>query len=386
MDTRTGGREQGHESRHPIDLRPKRRHTEVEIIASEVYEFCVSLHVAFACSDDDFADFDVGRAWVVAARERCARHDPAAMETLGHFLGDERREALGGTLIPLASRCPEPRTVPRFLEWLATYPADQLIEVLLDQDGLESDWLETLAAALAAPQDEARTRKILTYFDRDQRPSVRAMLADPEATRRRLVAGLWGWYDAVFKQEIARIMPMVERERDALERLKRDRPREFMELAMHGVQWERTTASRIIFAPSYFSRPAVFYHYWDDVLTFCSPVDDSRLDEADQHHEPGAPDPDVLHFFEALGDRTRMRILRLLREKEMYLTELAEKLDLTKATTKFHMVKLRAAGLVTLHDRGRHTFYEARPDVARVARELLRGYLGAPHPPSPPIE
>jgi len=32
----------------------------------------------------------------------------------------------------------------------------------------------------------------------------------------------------------------------------------------------------------------------------------------------------------------------------MYLTELADRMDLTKATTKHHMVKLRDAGLVTL--------------------------------------
>lgn len=386
MDTRTGGRANGQsaEGRQPIDMRPKRRHTEVEIVASEVYEFWVSLRVAFASSDDDFTDFDVGRAWVDSARARCAAFDPAALEALGLLLGNERREALGGTLISLVARSPEPRTVPHFLEWLAAYPANQLVVLLLDQDGLNSDWLEMLAAALAAPQDEALLQKFLNCYDRDQRPSVRMLLTDPEAARRRLLQGLWGWYEAVFKQESPRIMPMVERECDALEQLKRDRPREFIDIAMHGVQWDRSVAARrIIFAPSYFSRPAVFYHYWDDVLTFCPPVDDSRLDPADRNREPGAPDPEVLRFFEALGDHTRLSILRLLGEKQMYLTELAAQLNLTKATTKFHMVKLRAAGLVTLHDRGRHTFYEVRPDIPRHAKELLRTYLGAPRMGSP---
>jgi DNA-binding transcriptional ArsR family regulator len=367
-------------------MRPRRRTAAVEIVASEVYEFCVSIRVAFASPDDDFTDFDVGPQWVAAARAKCAAHDAHALDALGLYLGNDRRAALGGTLLSLVARSPEPRTVARFLEWLASYPANQLVEMLLDQEGHGDEWHDTLAAALAAPDDEARLRAVLKDYDRDQHPTVRAVLRDPEATRRQVVAGLRGWYEAVFKQEIPRVMPMVERERDALERLRRERPRDFVDLAMHGVQWERPVAGRIIFAPSYFSRPAVFYHFWDDVLTFCPPVDDARLDATDQEHEPDAPDPEVLRFFEALGDRTRLRILRLLGERELYLTQLADRLDLTKATTKFHMVKLRAAGLVTLHDRGRHTFYETRADIARHARELLTSYLGMPRPPAAPAD
>jgi DNA-binding transcriptional ArsR family regulator len=92
--------------------------------------------------------------------------------------------------------------------------------------------------------------------------------------------------------------------------------------------------------------------------------------------DPRAPDEETLRFFLALGDPSRLRILRLLAERQMYLTELADRMDLTKATTKHHMVKLRDAGLVTLYDRDRMTFYELRPDIARHARQLLSNYLG----------
>lgn len=92
--------------------------------------------------------------------------------------------------------------------------------------------------------------------------------------------------------------------------------------------------------------------------------------------DPRAPNEETLRFFEALGDSTRLRILRLLAEREMYLTELSERLRLTKATTKHHMIRLRAAGLVTLYDRDRMTYYAIRPDVARHAAQLLNDYLG----------
>jgi ArsR family transcriptional regulator, virulence genes transcriptional regulator len=209
-------------------------------------------------------------------------------------------------------------------------------------------------------------------------PTVAAVVDDPEGARDELVAALRVWYEAVFAGEVSRVLPMLRREAAALEQRRADLPVElFVEEAMRGVEWQRPAGlRRIVFAPSYFARPAVFYHFWRGTLTFCAPVDDSRLEPAAVSIDPRAPGGDVLRFFEALGDPTRLRILRLLAEREMYLTELAERLKLTKATTKHHMVRLRAAGLVTLYDRERLTYYAIRPDVARHARELLEHYLG----------
>ncbi len=205
-----------------------------------------------------------------------------------------------------------------------------------------------------------------------------AVVDDLESTRADLLAALRTWHQAVFAAETSRIVPMLQREAAALERRRAELPVElFVEEAMRGVEWQRPAGlRRIVFAPSYFCRPAVFYHFWRGTLTFCAPVDDSRLEPMIATAEPDAPGADVLRFFEALGDATRLRILHLLAQREMYLTELAEQLKLTKATTKHHMVRLRAAGLVTLYDRDRLTYYALRPDVARHARQLLERYLG----------
>lgn len=144
---------------------------------------------------------------------------------------------------------------------------------------------------------------------------------------------------------------------------------------MRGVQWQRPAGlRRIVFAPSYFCRPAVFYHYWRDTLTFCVPVEHARLGTISVGGAD-VPNEETLRFFVALGDPTRLRILRLLADREMYLTELAEHLGLTKATTKHHMVRLRAAGLVTLYDRERLTYYALRRDTPRHAAYLLEAYL-----------
>jgi DNA-binding transcriptional ArsR family regulator len=142
------------------------------------------------------------------------------------------------------------------------------------------------------------------------------------------------------------------------------------------VQWQQPTGvRRYIFAPSVFCRPAVFMHFWRGALTFCTPIDLDSSYTGRPGDEMSAPDIETVRFFQALGDDTRLRILRLLAEREMYLTELSERLGLTKATTKHHMVRLRAAGLVTLYVRERLTYYSLKPDTPNRAAEALERYL-----------
>ena len=361
-----------------VDLR-RGRAPDVDIIACDTFDFLISLRVALAAPDTDFTGYDVGRQWMESARSRCAAHDTRALATVGHYLGDGRPTSLHATLISLVSRCPEPRDTPHFLDWLDAMPANELAEVLLDQDGLGADWSEVLSATLASPRNEETQARLLTRYVEELWPTVARIVDEPEAARAELVGALRVWYDAVYAREIERVLPMVRREAAALERRRAELPVElFIEEAMRGVLWQRPAGlRRIIFAPSYFARPAVFYHFWRGTLTFCPQVDDTRLEPVERSEMEGPSGIEVLRVFEALGDPTRLRILRLLSQREMYLTELAEQLGLTKATTKHHMVRLRAAGLVTLYDRERLTYYAIRPDVAAHADQVLRRYLGS---------
>jgi DNA-binding transcriptional ArsR family regulator len=364
-----------------VDLR-RGRILDVEILVSVTYDFLISLHVALASAEHDYADYDVGREWIESARKRCDEANPEALTLLGRYLGDGRSGSLHATLISLVWRCPEPREPLEFLAWLREFPSAKLTEVLLDQEGLGPDWAELLAATLeelaASTIGGAAYKRLLARYPEDMRPTVAAVLDDLEGTRDALLAALRVWYDAVFADEQERILPMLRQEADALERRRAEMPPDaFIEQSMRGVQWQSAAGlRRIVFSPSYFCRPAVLYHVWHGTLTFCAPLVHASPDA--RRGDPRAPDEETLRFFLALGDPSRLRILRLLAERQMYLTELADRMDLTKATTKHHMVKLRDAGLVTLYDRDRMTFYELRPDVARHARQLLSDYLGQP--------
>ncbi|MFI5272721.1 MAG: ArsR/SmtB family transcription factor [Ktedonobacterales bacterium] len=373
-----------HTAPHAVDLR-RARQPEVEIIAAAAYDLLLSLHVCVASPELDYTDYDVGREWIVAARAHCAERDAAALRLLDRAFGGAVPGALHATLIALVALSPAPRDTADFLAWLDAVPVEQVMEALLDQEGLGDDWRKLLLSALGRGRaaHEARARLVARYTQETQ-ATVSALLDDPDTARRDLVAALRVWDETVFAPERERVLPLLEREAAVLARQRAEMPSErFIRLAMRGVEWERPAGFRkLIFAPSYFCRPAVYYHFWHGTLTFCLPVEATILEELQPVSDPRAPGMEILRYFEALGDSTRLRILRLLAEREMYLTELAERLGLTKATTKHHMVRLRAAGFVTLYDRDRMTFYALRPGIARHAAQLINDYLRDTQTPS----
>jgi DNA-binding transcriptional ArsR family regulator len=361
-----------------VNLR-RGRAPDIEILAYATYDFLLSLHVSLSSPDFDYVDYDVGREWIEGALARCAARDAGALAVLGRYLGGSAPGSLHATLISLVWECPEPRTPAGFLDWLARLPAEHFAEALLDQAGLGADWPVLLAAALRPGDDAVAARaRLLDRYGADIRPTVAETLDDVCGTQMALVGALRVWYDAVFAAERERITPLLVREAEAMRARRAQLPPEaFIEEAMRGVQWQRPAdLRRIVFAPSYFCRPAVFYHFWNGTLSFCVPLEYASPEVEARRADPRAPDEETRKYFLALGDPTRLRILGLLAEREMYLTELAEHLRLTKATIKYHMVHLRDAGLVTLYDRERMTYYALRPELARHAAKLLQGYLG----------
>jgi DNA-binding transcriptional ArsR family regulator len=356
------------------------RAPDIVIANSTVYDFLLSLDVALSESESGAEWFDIGRAWVEKARAACEACAPGALQTLGQYLGDARPSSLRATLLSLASSREEHLSVQDFLNWLGTaINLGDLTETLLDQDGLGSEWPALLRAAqdeLGATPERApgvATQRLLDLYPREARATALRVLCEPGAARDELVTALRVWYESVFAVEEVYVAPLLTREAEAMKLRRADTPPQvFIEREMRGVQWQSPSGlRRIVFAPSYFCRPAVFYHFWRGALTFCFPIEVASPGQSGVNADPTAPASETLRFFEALGDGTRLRILRLLAEREMYLTELAERLHLTKATTKHHMVRLRSAGIVTLYDRERLTYYALRPDVARRAHQML---------------
>ena len=71
----------------------------------------------------------------------------------------------------------------------------------------------------------------------------------------------------------------------------------------------------------------------------------------------------TLALFKLLADDTRLKILRALDGKDMYVELLAERLRLSAPTVSFHMKKLLAAGLVDARREQYYTVYSLRRAV-----------------------
>jgi ArsR family transcriptional regulator len=65
-------------------------------------------------------------------------------------------------------------------------------------------------------------------------------------------------------------------------------------------------------------------------------------------------------LFKALGDETRLNILKLLTLREMCVCELTAALDLTQPNLTHHAKKLEHAGLVDHEKRGKWVYYSIK--------------------------
>lgn len=83
----------------------------------------------------------------------------------------------------------------------------------------------------------------------------------------------------------------------------------------------------------------------------------------------------VAKYFRGLGDPTRLRILELVRDRELPVGELVERLELPQPRVSNHLACLRWCGFVTTRREHRTVYYRVSDErIARIvnlARDLL---------------
>jgi DNA-binding transcriptional ArsR family regulator len=213
---------------------------------------------------------------------------------------------------------------------------------------------------------------MLADWPEQKRAWLRRLLDDADGMLGEVRDAMSAWLPMYAEIE-PRVKSIIERDAEArAPDLRTLRPSEVIERATNGIRWlSEPGVRRVILAPSYLVRPYNFTFNGPDWRLFIYPVGDSALEP----HDPLAPPASVLRLHRALGDDTRLRILRLLRDRDWYLTEIAERLELSKPTIKHHLAQLRAAGLVTLIEEGGLSYYSLRRDRLEDASADLLRYL-----------
>ena len=337
---------------------------EVVLDPRPAVDFLVSLMLD---TDSDLLAQD--REWLEASR---ASLSDALRRDLARVFGDAHAtKGFGTAIVALAIEDATVRSSEDVVSLAGRVGARELLAAFCGDE--EMDGAVALAQRVLDGEHDQRDQTLAMWPEED-RPAVGRILDDADAEMRALRRVLRAWRER-FEPIEARIARMEERDvagrRADLARLGLA---DFVEQATAGVRWvPKPAIRRLYLAPSYFTRPYNYVFGGRDWHMFVYPLADSALDGEGR----GVP-PSSVRLFKALGDESRLRILSLLASGDLYLTEIADRMGLSKPTVSHHLAQLRAAGLVTATQSGAITYYTLRRDrIAEIGVEFSR-LLGAP--------
>ena len=124
----------------------------------------------------------------------------------------------------------------------------------------------------------------------------------------------------------------------------------------------------VLLVPTLIFRPWTMIIDHERVKIFCYPIPLARISGE-------LPDAEMVALFRALGDETRLRLLKRIARGKASFGQLARELGLAKSTVFHHALQLRTAGLLRLDLES--SGLELAPDLPGMDR-LLRGYLADP--------
>lgn len=85
---------------------------------------------------------------------------------------------------------------------------------------------------------------------------------------------------------------------------------------------------------------------------------------------------DVADFFKVFGDSTRIRLLCLLLQKELCVSELTEKLEMTQSAVSHQLRVLRQSNLVKYRKEGKVVYYSLDDNHVKTVLEQGMEHIG----------
>lgn len=205
------------------------------------------------------------------------------------------------------------------------------------------------------------------------------LAADPEEHGRRLleaVRAVQPLWDSVAQETMHAISRDVEYRQSQIDA--GNSVADIVLAATNGYELsDDPSIRRIVLLPSFWIRPWLVVGRRADAEVLTTVVAEEFL-----ILPPEAPSPALLKLFKALGDESRLTLLRRLSSGPISLTEATAELDVAKATAHHHLSILRQAGLVVIGGEGRGSRYALRQDPPAVAAQALAAYLQPHRAPS----
>jgi DNA-binding transcriptional ArsR family regulator len=339
----------------------------VEIEPAEAAELLLS--IATLLVDDERDTYELGAPRIDELRTSTPPELLSAAAELLPFKA-------AGQLLGLVYTTPKPRTAAAFLEHFAALdPVEIRLHVLgYYTRGHHVTDPETIRRA--AEGDAGAIRELLDAYSEYLPPDKcvdleRGLNADAVESKRALFELLSGWAEHVLPKILpADYQALAERDAEAKRELVRSVPPEqVVERLAQGIQWvPGPDIDRVVLFPVFAPRPWVYMSEFRRVKIFCPPI------TAD-HEGTGPGDPaELVRIYKALGDESRLKLLKRLQDGPISLGDAAKEIGLAKSTTHHHLAILRQAGFVLIQE-GDDT-YRLRPDLRPEPGALLESYLG----------
>jgi DNA-binding transcriptional ArsR family regulator len=336
----------------------------VEVDVSEAAELLLSIATLNATEDLDTLELGADRIADLRGGT------PPELLTTAETLLPGKSASL---LLGLVYLTPKPRSASAFIDLLA---ATDPVELRLHALGYHMRGHHVAQPDLirrAAEGDAAARGELLELFsDYTDKCEEYQLLLDlgPEEAKTELLGLLSGWYEHVFPKIAPDFVELAERDAAAKRDLIRTvPPAQVVERVATGIQWTPgPDVDRVVLFPAYSPRPWVYMSEYKRVKIFCPPI------TADRKRAPADDPAALVRIYKALGDESRLKLLRRLQAGPISLADAAQEVGLAKSTTHHHLAILRQAGFVLIQE-GDDT-YKLRPDLRPEPGALLQQYLG----------
>jgi hypothetical protein len=318
-----------------------------------------------------------------------------SFEGLGDWLLEARAKLVPAQLAELCLLVGFPGHIQRFsAELAASLPADA---PELDQAGLMAhleaipgdEYSQMALRALArgsTPRpsgDELRTLMdkpaewagYLAQIGSEVAPEVVAgLVRDGEELKSLWLSALERFWNDVYSTEFEATRPLMER--SVAFQQSRPRPTSFDNLfvkvtgrlAPERITQVLPTVERVTFVPSCYVGPYVAYTHFDSELILYYNCRSAPVDEAGAGSEVTTA---LYPPLKALADETRLEILNLLRDRELYAQEIVEHLGISQPAVSRHLALMAAAGVLRIRREGNAKYYAlSRETLARLAESI----------------
>ena len=269
------------------------------------------------------------------------------------------------------------------LAWLDSLTADDIVQMikpgltlmlnkhLKQEDKVEID-LENVD----------QLRKALEWLPSDQLDRAIHLIHHPLEIKAMSVSLIQRFWDQYYRDEYERNLPLMQRS-IAYHRSKEygaDLVSIFTSVTGRRPPEKLTSiedVERLVFLPSCHIGPYVLQHRLEEMPTTSFLIYNCRPTAAPDGGE-ASPIQDLFPPLKALADETRLQILSILDDRELYAQEIVDQLDISQSAVSRHLKLMFTGGLLNMRKQESMRYYSINNERLAALAERLKSFRSKP--------